>query len=148
MIYDHIKNISLYKGLSPALDAGLDFIGKASKTIPNGTSFIEHDVKVIVSEYATKVKNENGFEAHRKYIDIQFPIEGLETVKCCPIDFLEVSTVYNEENDYILFSDKDGSMLTIGNGYFIVLFPDDGHMPQLCVDKPEFFKKITLKVPV
>lgn len=148
MIYDHIKNISLYKGLSPALDAGLDFIGKASLSIPNGVSFIEHDVKVIVNEYATKVKNENGYEAHRKYIDIQFPIDGLESVKYCPIESLVATTDYNEENDYILYADKASASLTIGNGYFLVLFPDDGHMPQLCVGKPENIKKITLKVPV
>lgn len=148
MIYDHIKNISLYKGLSPALDAGLEFIGKASKALPKGVSFLEHDVKVIVSEYATKSINENGYEAHRKYIDIQFPIDGLESVKCCHVESLVATSDYNEENDYILFADRDGTTLTIGDGYFLVLFPDDGHMPQLCVDKPETIKKVTLKVPV
>lgn len=147
MIYDHIRNLSLYKGLSPALDAGLEFIGSVSKSIPNGVSYLQHDVKVFVSEYATRLKNENGYEAHRKYIDIQFPIVGLETVKCCPIESLVATTDYNEENDYILFADKDGSKLTIGDGYFLVLFPDDGHMPQLCVEEPENIKKITLKVP-
>ena len=148
MIYDQIKNISLYKGLSPQLDAGLEFIEQVSKSIPNGVSFIKHDVKVIVNEYATKFENENGYEAHRKYIDIQFPIDGQESVKCCPIELLEATTEYNEENDYILFADKEGASLTIGKGYFLVLFPDDGHMPQLCVEKPENIRKITLKVPV
>ena len=148
MIYDHIKNISFYKGLSPELDVGLEFIGKVSKPIPNGVSFLQHDVKLIVSEYATKLKNENGYEAHRKYVDIQFPIDGLESVKCCPIDLLEATTEYNVENDYVLFADKAGSTLTIGNGYFLVLFPYDGHMPQLCVEKPGNIKKITLKVPI
>ena len=103
MIYDHIRNLFLYKGLSPALDAGLEFIGKVSKSIPNGVSFLQHDVKVIVNEYATKLKNQNGYEAHRKYIDIQFPIVGLEKVKCCPIESLETTTDYNEENDYIFW---------------------------------------------
>ncbi len=148
MIYDHIRNISLYKGLSPALDAGLDFVGNARVSIPNGVSFLEHDVKVIVNEYITKLINENGYEAHRKYIDIQFPIDGLESVKYCPIELLEATMDYNEDNDYILFADKEGATLTIGNGYFLVLFPDDGHMPQLCANKQENIKKITLKVPV
>ncbi len=148
MIYDHINNISLYKGLSPALDVGLEYISQVTNSVVNGVFFLEHDVKVIVSEYTTKQRNENGYEAHRKYVDIQFPIDGVESVKCCPIESLEATTVYNEENDYILFADRDGTTLTIGNGYFLVLFPDDGHMPQLCVDKPEPIKKITLKVPV
>ena len=148
MIYDHIKNISLYKGLSPALDAGLEYISQVINSVSNGVSFLDHDVKVIVSEYTTKHSNANGYEAHRKYIDIQFPVEGVEAVKFCPIECLEETRDYNEENDYILFADHDGATFTIGNGYFLILFPNDGHMPQLCVDIPETIKKITLKVPM
>lgn len=148
MIYDHVRNISLYKGLSPALDIGLDFLLKVSKETDNGVITLNNGVKAIISEYSTKVKNENGYEAHRQYIDIQYPVDGLEKVKCCPLDYLEPRTEYNEEKDYILFSDCEGVNLTIGNGYFLVLFPEDGHMPQLCVEKPETIKKLTLKIPV
>lgn len=148
MIYDHIKNISLYKGLSPALDTGLDYMLSASEMLENGVSLLNDGVKAIISEYSTKVFNENGYEAHRRYIDIQYPLVGLEKVKCCPLEFLAPNTPYNEENDYVLFKDNEGVTLTIGNGYFLVLFPEDGHMPQLCVDNPTFIKKLTLKVPV
>lgn len=148
MIYDHIRNISLYKGLSPALDTGIDYILDNNKCLDNGVSILKNGVKSIISEYVTKEENENGFEAHRQYIDIQFPVYGLEIIKCCPIEFLVPKSEYNEEKDFILFSDHKGASLTIGNGYFLILFPSDGHMPQLCVEHPEMIKKITLKVPV
>lgn len=148
MIYDHIRNIALYKGISPALDAGLDFLISAKKEMENGVTLLNHGVKAIISEYSTKAQNENGYEAHRQFVDIQFPIEGLEKVKFSPIECLTPTVDYNEEKDYILFSNHDGIEFTIGNGYFLVLFPEDGHMPQLCTDKPENIKKVTLKVPL
>ena len=37
---------------------------------------------------------------------------------------------------------------TIGNGYFVILFPQDGHMPQLFVNKPSSVKKIVVKVKI
>ena len=46
MIYDHIHNIHLYKGISPALDLGLDFITKANESLPNGVSEIDKGVNL------------------------------------------------------------------------------------------------------
>ncbi len=149
MIYDNIHNIHLYKGISPALDLGLDFISKANESLPNGVSEIGKGVKAIVSEYKTKLQNENGYEAHHRYIDIQFPLVGIEKVKCRPLEFLTVTKEYDSNNDYLLYSGvQSGSDLIIGNGYFLVLFPEDGHMPQLCVEEPMVIKKLTMKVPV
>ena len=36
--------------------------------------------------------------------------------------------------------------MTIGNGYFAVFYPQDGHMPQLCIDEPRMVKKVVVKV--
>lgn len=69
MIYDHLSSISLYKNLSPHIYAGLEYLQQISPDIAVGTYQITPRVKAIVSEYETKVKNEVGFEAHRKNID-------------------------------------------------------------------------------
>lgn len=39
-----------------------------------------------MSEYETKSINENGYEAHKQYIDIQAILSGEERVICLPID--------------------------------------------------------------
>lgn len=150
MIYDHIKNISQYKGISKSLDLGLDFIASVDNSLNCGVHYLDSQVKAIISEYKTHFVNEKGYEAHRKYIDIQIPINGIERVRYKPIEFLCETTEYNAENDFILFSCIGDSVadFIIGDGYFLVLFPDDGHMPQICVNQPEFIKKITIKVPV
>lgn len=148
MIYDHIRNISLYKGISPALDTALEFLVSVNNEKSNGVETLTNGVKAIISEYATKMVNENGYEAHKQFIDIQYPLNGLEKVGYCPIEYLKATTEYNQEKDYMLFEAKDGLSFTIGNGYFLILFPEDGHMPQLCDRKPSTIKKLTLKVPV
>ena len=36
----------------------------------------------------------------------------------------------------------------MGNGYFAILYPQDGHMPQLSVTAPVMVKKVVIKVKV
>lgn len=149
MIYDHIRNIHLYKGLSDALDKSLDYIARVNNSLANGVVELGEGVRAIVSEYPTKKVNEIGYESHRLYIDIHIPLQGFEKVKCEPIEYLKATKEYDVVNDYMLFSGEHaGSDFIIGNGYFLVLFPEDGHMPQLCIEEPMTIKKLTLKVPV
>lgn len=53
MIYDNIKNIHLYKGLSAALDTGLDYIAGLEASVELGTYMLDNGVKAIVSESET-----------------------------------------------------------------------------------------------
>ena len=150
MIYDHIKNIGLYKGLSPALDVALDFIAGARLPMDIGTTLLPHGVKAIVSEYETKERNPKGYEAHLKYADVQFLLAGSEHLRCCPLPLLTPATDYDEASDCRFYVDQPGSgfALRLGSGYFAVVFPDDAHMPQLAVGEPEWVKKVVVKVPV
>jgi len=150
MIYDHISNIPLYKGLTPALDTALDFIAAAPATLAPGTTLLDHGVKAIVSEYTTKQVNPKGYEAHRKYADIQFLLDGKEVLKCCPLPLLDPTTEYDEAADCRFYGEKagEGIDLRLGGGYFAVVFPEDAHIPQLAVEEPEAVKKVVMKVPV
>lgn len=135
--------------MSEVLDTSLDFIAKADYSLPIGVSELGKGIRAIVSEYPTKRENENGYEAHRRFIDIQYPLKGFEKVRFEPIEHLVETKAYDVDNDYLLFSgERVGSDLIIGNGYFLILFPEDGHMPQLCVEEPITIMKLTLKLPV
>ena len=169
MIYDHIRNISLYKGLSDALDTALDFIASAELPMDNGTTLLLHGVKAIVSEYETRPTNPKGYEAHIKYADVQFLLAGSEDIRCCPIELLEPVGEYDEGSDCRFYAEPSvissaGALsvipseakeslspslsLRLGAGYFAVLFPDDGHMPGLAVGEPGVVKKVVVKVPM
>ena len=150
MIYDHIKNIGLYKGISAALDAALDYIASAKMPLENGTTLLEQGVKAIVSSYVTKEVNPKGYEAHLKYADVQFLVDGAEYIRYCPLEYLEPATEYDAANDCRFYVERPGSCcdLRLGGGYFAVVFPDDAHIPQLAAGTPAEVKKIVMKVPV
>ena len=150
MIFDHLTNISLYKALSPDIFAGLTYLHQLSPAIAPGTYQLTPRVKAIVSEYETKIKNEVGFEAHRKNIDIQYLLKGEERIAYMPIEKLTETKPYSEEKDAAFYAAEGvvAQTMTIGDGYFAIFFPQDGHMPQLCVDEPEMVKKVVVKVAV
>lgn len=148
MIYDTLNNINTYKSLSPDIYSGLRFLQQASPDLAPGTYQISPRVKAIVSEYETKVKNEVGYEAHRKNIDIQYLLKGEERVACLPVEKLKETKPYSEEKDAAFFTASVQPIeMTLGGGYFAIFFPQDGHMPQLCVnDEPMIVKKVVIKV--
>jgi YhcH/YjgK/YiaL family protein len=149
MIFDDISNIATYKGLSPNIALGLDFLKQMNPDTAVGTYQINQHVKAVVSEYETMTENEYGYEAHRKNIDIQYLLSGEERIACLPIERLVETEPYNVEIDAAFFTaNTKPQKMTIGDGFFAIFFPQDGHMPQLCVDKPIKVKKVVIKVEI
>lgn len=150
MIVDQLKNLDIYKGVSPDIYAGLQFLAQTKPDIEPGIYPINERVKAIVSEYETIANFERGYEAHQHVIDIQYPIIGLERVKWSPIEGMKVNIPYEEANDRTFYKDPSpqGTHVDIGNGIFAIMFPEDGHGPQHYVNQPELIKKITVKVSI
>ena len=156
MIYDKIDNLETYAGISEDIRIGLEFLRDAKPDMANGVYQLNPRVKAIVSEYETKPQNENGFEAHRQYIDIQYTLKGQERVACLPIEKLTETKPYSEEGDCALYSSAiiphpsnlihHPSNLILQPGYFAIFFPQDGHMPGLCAPSPSPVKKVVVKV--
>lgn len=89
------------------------------------------------------------FESHRKYIDVQFILEGEEIIHVTPIDGLVVDRPYREEKDVIKYLDGGGgSRLSLTAGEAAVFFPEDGHMPGQAAAIPSLVRKAVIKVPV
>lgn len=151
MIYDNLSNIDLYKGLSTDIYTGLLFLSQAKPDLENGTYLLNSHVKAIVSEYETKKENECGYEAHKRFIDIQCVLKGEEKVSCSPIESLKETKPYSEEIDAAFYSadiNYQPSYINLLPDYFAIFYPQDGHMPQLCIDKPQLVKKIVVKVEI
>ena len=151
MIYDSLNNIEFYKGLSPDIYEGLKFLQQVNPDIAVGVHQLTPNVKAIVSEYTTQASKENGYEAHRQNIDIQYLLKGNEKIACLPVEELSETKPYNEETDaafYNAVSDLSPSTFDLRSGYFAIFFPQDGHMPQLCVNEPGKVKKVVVKVRI
>lgn len=151
MIYDNLSNMDFYKGLSTDIYTGLLFLNQAKPDLENGTYLLNSRVKVIVSEYESKRENECGYEAHKRFIDIQCVLKGQERVACLPVNRLKETKPYSDEDDaafYTVDIKQQPSYLSLQPGYFAIFFPQDGHMPQLCVEGPLAVKKVVIKVEV
>jgi YhcH/YjgK/YiaL family protein len=148
MIYDKINNIETYAAISEDIRVGLEYLREVRMDIAVGSYQINPRVKAIVSEYETKIVNEFGYEAHRDYIDIQYLISGKEIINSLPLEYLKEIKPYNKEIDAAFYEEVKvkPQELLLGNGYFAILFPQDGHMPQLSVNMPMKVKKVVIKV--
>lgn len=82
MIYDSLKNIESYKGISRNLDTAIDFLVKTDlNTLPEGWTDIdgEHVFANVISA-VTHELTEESFEIHRNYMDIQIDLQGTEVI--------------------------------------------------------------------
>ena len=116
--------------------------------LPCGHYEIGPDEFVNVMEYDTKARKDACYEAHKKYLDIQMVISGSELIEVAQLPSLTATTAFDEENDYALYSNEQiGDQYLLTPGKFIVVMPNDGHMPSLTpAETPSHNKKAVFKV--
>lgn len=148
MIYDKIDNLEIYVGISEDIRLGLEWLRDVNSDIEKGVYELSPRVKAIVSEYTTKEVNENGYEAHRDYIDIQYLISGKEKICSIPLEYLKETKAYSKDIDAAFYEETavNPQEMIIGNCYFAIFFPQDGHMPGLFVKEIENVMKVVIKV--
>jgi YhcH/YjgK/YiaL family protein len=149
MIVDQIQNASLYERLGDRIAAGLRALQTDALLCaePGRIELLGSDLIALPQSYVTKPHDQGKWEAHRKYIDIQYMVEGAEVMGCAPVGALRVTEPYNEEKDFLLLA-GDGDFFKVSAGMFAIFFPHDAHMPQLAAGTPAPVRKIVLKVRV
>lgn len=148
MVIDQISNASLYYELGPGIETGLRYLETTDfSSVEPGKYDIDNGCHVIVQNYLTKPREEKRWEAHQKYIDIQFIADGAELMGYADIRTLRVIEKYNESKD-VTWLEGAGSFFTIRAGVFVILFPDDAHMPGVEIAAPDNVRKVVVKVPV
>jgi YhcH/YjgK/YiaL family protein len=147
MIVDKTDNLKLYTRLDSKFQKAFAFITDPElMLLDNGKYEIDGDnVYAVVSEYKTKNEIDGRFEAHRKYIDVQFVAKGTELIGYAPFKLQEIVSEYNMEKDIVFFS-GDKSFIKLDHGMFAVFFPNELHMPGIKSTIQEDVKKIVVKV--
>ena len=141
-----MKDLNTIKELCPS---AYDFIVNKAKDAAVGKYDLENGAYVSVQEYTTKARSEAKYEAHKKFIDIQMILSGKELIAVSPIEKMTISDEYNEEKDFMLFHHNDECTdYVLEAGDFLILYPQDVHMPGVCVNEKSPVRKIVVKVPV
>ena len=149
MIKDSLKNANTYFNLSENLKKGLEWlINNNMAEISCGKHVIDGDaVYASVQEYETKLNAK--YEAHRKYIDIQYMISGKELVGVLDIAKCKTCDAYDENSDleFLETSVKD-EFQNLREGEFLILYPHDAHKPSIADGEKTIVKKVVVKVAI
>ena len=152
MVKDLLQYSARYEGLGDRIAQALafacttDFSALADGTYPVGPSEASGDVRALVQRYTTKPLSEGRWEAHRRHIDLQMLVSGKERIGYAPLNRLQAQP-YDEERD-LLWLTGEGEHLRLEPGEFVLLWPEDGHMPGIMVDGPEPVLKVVFKIAV
>jgi YhcH/YjgK/YiaL family protein len=146
MIIDQSENASQYYGLGTRIEAALRYLQDTDlANVEEGRYEIDGDaVFALVQEYDSKPKAEGFWEAHRKYLDVQYVSAGAEHMGYAPTANL-LAGAYEEATDFMKL-EGDGEFFQLRAGSFCILAPQDAHMPGMAIDQPKPVKKVVVKV--
>jgi len=147
MIMDYKNNFKQYTRNIPELYEAVKFAEKVWKeNLPVGR-YPVGDNYALVQEGTTRPVDEGKFEVHRKYLDIQFLIEGSECMEYARLAELLPDAQYDDSRD-VSFLNGKGNLLLINPGMFYVVYPKDAHKPCVHADFPRNYKKVVVKVRI
>lgn len=150
MVTGHLQDIMRYTGLGDRLARAMHYLQQTDfTTMTPGKYEVEGDnIFAIVNEFTTKPHDACEPETHRKYIDIQFMVSGKERFGWAPLLDQQALAPYSEENDLLLYQTENLNLnyLDLSAGMFIIFYPTDIHMPEICVHEPELVKKVVMKI--
>lgn len=150
MFFTNLKLAEKYDYLDKKFLAAYNWLKENDlKALPVGRyEIMGSDVVANVHEYTTLPIEEKKFEAHDKFFDIQCLVEGVEFFGICNREGLVVNEA-RPENDIILYERPDvyGHVILFP-GDFIVVAPEDAHMPGCALNSPAEAKKVVVKVQV
>ena len=106
------------------------------------------DIFAQVVDIKTREKAEVSPEVHKKYIDVQFSVEGKEKIGFArDTDNNEILEDLLTEKDIKFYKSMDDEIdLIMNKGSFAVLFPNDVHRPGCLIGKPCLIRKVIVKI--
>jgi YhcH/YjgK/YiaL family protein len=89
------------------------------------------------------------FEAHRKYMDVHYLVEGAETIGSAPAASLQSIEPYNEKTEIEFFRTPSSyRKINMRPGQFAVFMPGQAHMPGCGPDTSATIRKVVVKILV
>jgi YhcH/YjgK/YiaL family protein len=147
MIYDKLSRFALYCAIHPLFPNVSNILTHTDlNSLEEGKLILSDGIFVIKSTYETRPIEERFIECHQRFIDVQILLKGQERVGICHREECVAAPYCPETDLQCLQGNPDFIRLSPGN--FALFFPNDGHMPQVCVGSPEQVTKVVIKIPV
>jgi len=146
MILDTLANADRYAALHPLFTRAFEFLRNTDlKSLPTGKHSVQGEqLFVIVESCQGRTREEAKLECHRRYIDIQLVLEGIDEMGWKPVaECVSPVTEYDAARDIRFFNDTPSSWIATPPGSFCLFFPDDAHAPLVSTG---FIRKVVVKI--
>lgn len=149
MIKDKLEYSETYYKISDNIKIGFEWLkSQDTDNLEDGRYQIVGD-KVYANVQTYETKDNADYEAHKKYIDIQYVVKGNELIGVCDVNDCVTCKEYDEEKDIeFLKCKKDDKYQHLEEGEFLVLFPTDAHKPSISPKNKTEVKKIVVKAAI
>lgn len=148
MILDTLTQADRYLVLHPLFARAFDYLrGTDLQALAPGKHAIQgEELFAIVEHCAGRSREQAKLECHRRYIDIQLVLEGVDEMGWRPVSECDdPSTEYDAARDIRFFNDPPSSWISVPAGSFCVFFPGDAHAPLV---SDGMIRKLVMKIAV
>ena len=132
IIINKLQHAERYFSMHPAFEKAFEFLrqdGLAELAVDR-YEIDGEKLFCMISKGPGRSRTEAKLEAHRKYIDIQYVIAGMDDMGWKPTaDCKSIDTEYDAEKDIMFFKDSPDSWTPVPAGSFVIFFPQDAHAP-------------------
>ena len=132
MILSTHTNSDRYATLHPLLPRAFEFMHNTNlrALTPGIHPIVGDDLFAIVEHASGRTRAEAQLECHRKYIDIQLVLEGVDEMGWLPLSECHKPVAdYSAERDIQFFHDTPASWIATPPNAFCIFFPEDAHAP-------------------
>jgi len=148
MILDTLARADRYCALHPLFARAFAFLRSADlQALAPGRHEVQGErLFAIVEACAGRTRAEAKLECHRRYIDIQLVLQGIDEMGWKPVAAcLDPATDYDAARDIRFFNDAPSSWIATPPGAFCLFFPDDAHAPLVGAGT---IRKVVVKIAV
>lgn len=151
MICENIKNKKNYASINHHFIAAFKFLEQTDlKGLAIGKYEIDgENLFVLVQEYMTESSTQRRWEAHERYADIQYIVDGKELIGYYPVEGLELLEDKLQERDIAFYKNIESySKLELCAGDYAIFFPGEAHKPCCTISErlPVRVKKVVVKI--
>jgi biofilm protein TabA len=132
MIFSNLATAGRYIALHPLLFRAFEYIRSTDlhALAPGIHPVAGDDLFAIVEHLPGRTRADAPLECHRRYIDIQLVLEGMEEMGWKALtDCHQPVADYSAEKDIRFFRDPPATWIAVPPDHFCIFFPEDAHAP-------------------
>lgn len=148
MIFSTLSQSGRYAPLHSLFPRAFEYIRNTDlkSLAPGSYPIVGDDLFAIVEHVPGRTRAEAKLECHRRYIDIQLVLEGVDEMGWKALeDCHQPVNDYNAAQDIQFFHDTPASWVATPPGAFCIFFPEDAHAPLVATGN---IRKVIFKIAV